>query len=116
MARELAELVDQQVAAIGGAWGTMVQSKQLSAAGYRRDRHHRDTAGDPGLLNLTRPDIALRTRRHHLRPERLAVATGIAEHNGYAKTIIASASRKSHDQHRSIVACNHEPQHSRCRH
>ena len=94
MVRELAELVDQQVAILGGAWGTMVQSKQLLAADYRRDGHHRDTAGDPGLLNLARADIALGTRRHHLRPERLAVATGTAEHNGYAKTLIASASRK----------------------
>jgi 5-methyltetrahydrofolate--homocysteine methyltransferase len=94
MVRELAELVDQQVAVLGGAWGTMVQSKQLFAADYRRDGHHRDTAGDPDLLNLARPDIVLRARRHHLRPERLAVATGIAGHNGYAKTFIASASRK----------------------
>jgi hypothetical protein len=69
MVRELAELVDRQVSALGGARGTRV-------------------------LNLTRPDIALRTRRHHLRPERLAAATGIAAHNGYAKTFIASVSRK----------------------
>jgi methionine synthase I (cobalamin-dependent) len=94
MVRELAELVDRQVSVSGGARRTMVQSKQFSAADYRRDGHHRDPAGDPGLLNLTRPDIALRTGGHHLRPERLAVATGIAEHNGYAKTFIASASRK----------------------
>ena len=94
MVREPAELVDRQVAVLGGARGTMVQPKQLSAADYRRDGHHRDTAGGPGLLDLTRPDIALRTRRHHLRPERLAVATGIAGHHGYAKTLIASASRK----------------------
>ena len=94
MVRELAELVDRQVAVLGGARGTMVQPKQLSAADYCRDGHYRDSAGDPGLLNLTRPDIALRTRRHLLRPERLAVATGIAEHDGYAKTFIASASRK----------------------
>jgi methionine synthase I (cobalamin-dependent) len=91
MVRELAELADQQVAVLGGARGTMVQSKQLSAADYRRDGPHRDTAGDPDLLNLSRP---LRARGHHLRPERLAVATGIAEHNGYAKTFIASAFRK----------------------
>jgi 5-methyltetrahydrofolate--homocysteine methyltransferase len=94
MVRELAELVDRQVAVLGGARGTMVQSKQLSAADYRRHGHHRDTAGEPDLLNLTRPDIVLRTGGHHLRPERPAVATGIAEHNGYAKTSIASASRK----------------------
>ncbi len=30
MVRELAELVDQQVAVLGGAWGTMVQSKSTS--------------------------------------------------------------------------------------
>ena len=94
MARELAEPVDQQVAVLGGAWGTMVQSSQLSAADYRRDGHHRDTAGDPDLLNLARPDIVLRTGRHHLRPGLLAVATGIGEQNWYAKTLIESASRK----------------------
>jgi hypothetical protein len=58
MARERAELVDQQAAV------------------------------------LTRPDIVLRTGRPRLRPGRLAVATGIAESNGYAKTLIASASRE----------------------
>jgi hypothetical protein len=94
MVRELAELVDRQVRVLGGARGTMVQSKQPSAADYLRDGHHRDPAGDPGLLNLTHLDITLRTRRHLLRPERLAVATGIAVHDGYAKTFIASASRK----------------------
>jgi methionine synthase I (cobalamin-dependent) len=94
MVREPAELAGQAGQGLGGAWGTMVQSKQLAAADYRRHGHHRDTAGDPHPLNLTRPDIALRTRRHHLRPERLAATTGIAEHNGYAKTFIASASRK----------------------
>ena len=94
MVRELAELVDQQVAVLDGARGTMVQSKQPPAADYRYDGHHRDTADDPDRLNLTRPDIVLRARRHHLRPERLAVATGVAGHNGYTKTLIASASRK----------------------
>ena len=56
--RELAELVDQQVAVLDGARGTMVQSKQPPAADYRY------------------------------------VTTGVAEHNGYAKTFIASGSRK----------------------
>jgi 5-methyltetrahydrofolate--homocysteine methyltransferase len=94
MVRELAELVDQQVAVLDGARGTMVQSKQPPAADYRYNGHRQDPAGDPDRLNLTRPDIVLRARRHHLRPERLAVTTGVAEHNGYAKTFIASASRK----------------------
>ena len=94
MVRERAELVDWQVSVLDGARGTMVQPKQLSAADNRRDGNHRDPAGDPDLLNLTRPDIALRTRRHHLRPEQLAVAAGIAGRNRYAKTFIASAYRR----------------------
>jgi methionine synthase I (cobalamin-dependent) len=94
MVREPAEVVDRQVSVLGGARGTVVQPNRLSAADYRRDGPHRDPAGEPGLLNLTRPDIALRTRRHALRPGRLAVATGMAEHNGYTKMFIASASRE----------------------
>ena len=43
---------------------------------------------------ITRPGIALRTRGHLLRPGRLAAGIGIAVHDGYAKTFIASASRK----------------------
>jgi len=92
MVRELAELVDREVPVLGGARRTMLQSKQFSAADYRRDGPHRDPAGEPGLLNLTH--IALRTTRHALRLERLAVAIGVAEHNECAKTFIASASRK----------------------
>ena len=90
--RELAELVDREVPVLGGARRTMLQLEQLSAADYRRDGPHGDPAGEPGLLNLTH--IALRTTRHALRLERLAVAIGIAEHNECAKTFIASASRK----------------------
>jgi hypothetical protein len=93
MVREAAGPVDQRAAVLGGVRGTTVQSKRLSAADYGRDGHHRDTAVDPNPLNLTRRDIVLRTRRHHLRPGRLAAVTGIAEHNGYAAAFIASALR-----------------------
>ena len=52
MVRKLAELVDQQAAILCGAWGTTAQSKQLFAADYRRDGHHRDAAVDPELQAL----------------------------------------------------------------
>ncbi|MDR0345506.1 MAG: methionine synthase, partial [Nocardiopsaceae bacterium] len=64
--RDLAELLDQRIAVLDGAWGTMIQSKQLSAAAYSLDGHDRDTAGDPDLLNLTRPDIVLDVHREYL--------------------------------------------------
>ena len=64
--RELAELLDQRVAVLDGAWGTMLQGKKLSAADYHVDGHQQDTAGDPDLLNLTRPDVILDIHRQYL--------------------------------------------------
>jgi 5-methyltetrahydrofolate--homocysteine methyltransferase len=64
--RELVELLDRRIAVLDGAWGTMMQSKQLSAADYRLDGHNRDTTGDPDLLNITRPDIVLDVHRQYL--------------------------------------------------
>ncbi|HEX6452252.1 MAG TPA: methionine synthase [Trebonia sp.] len=64
--RDLAELLSQRIAVLDGAWGTMIQSQQLSAADYRLDGHDRDTAGDPDLLNLTRPDLVLDVHRQYL--------------------------------------------------
>jgi 5-methyltetrahydrofolate--homocysteine methyltransferase len=64
--RELSELLDQRVAVLDGAWGTMLQGKKLSADDYHVDGHPRDTAGDPDLLNLTRPDVILDIHRQYL--------------------------------------------------
>jgi 5-methyltetrahydrofolate--homocysteine methyltransferase len=44
----------------------MIQSRHLSAADYRLDGHDRDTAGDPDLLNITRPDLVLDVHRQYL--------------------------------------------------
>jgi 5-methyltetrahydrofolate--homocysteine methyltransferase len=64
--RELIELLDQRIAVLDGAWGTMLQGKQLSAADYHVEGHQQDTAGDPDLLNLTRPDVVLDIHRQYL--------------------------------------------------
>jgi 5-methyltetrahydrofolate--homocysteine methyltransferase len=64
--RELAELLEQRVAVLDGAWGTMLQGKKLAAADYHVEGHERDTAGDPDLLNLTRPDVVLDIHRQYL--------------------------------------------------
>lgn len=94
MVRELADLVDQQVAVLGGAWGTMVQPRQLSAAGYRRDGHHRDTAGDLDLLSLTRATSCFAPEGIIFGPSAWPWPPGPPSITGYAKTLIASASRK----------------------
>jgi 5-methyltetrahydrofolate--homocysteine methyltransferase len=63
---ELAELLGQRIVVLDGAWGTMLQSRSLTEADYRVDGHDRDTAGDPDLLNLTRPDVVLDVHRQYL--------------------------------------------------
>ena len=64
--RELSELLDQRVVVLDGAWGTMLQGQKLSADDYHVEGHQRDTAGDPDLLNLTRPDVVLDIHRQYL--------------------------------------------------
>jgi 5-methyltetrahydrofolate--homocysteine methyltransferase len=64
--RELAELLDRRVVVLDGAWGTMLQSSNLTPADYRLPGHDQDTAGDPDLLTLTRPDIVLDVHRRYL--------------------------------------------------
>ena len=58
----LRELLAQRIAVLDGAWGTMLQGRGLGEADYRGARfsgHPYDLAGDPDLLNLTRPDVVL---------------------------------------------------------
>jgi 5-methyltetrahydrofolate--homocysteine methyltransferase len=64
--RELAELLDRRIAVLDGAWGTMIQSRDLAPGDYRLAGHDRDTAGDPDLLALTRPDVVLDVHRQYL--------------------------------------------------
>ncbi|MDX6283569.1 MAG: 5-methyltetrahydrofolate--homocysteine methyltransferase, partial [Kribbellaceae bacterium] len=66
---ELRSLLDQRVAVLDGAWGTMLQGAKLTPADYQGDRfldHTHDVAGDPDLLNLMRPDLILDVHRQYL--------------------------------------------------
>jgi 5-methyltetrahydrofolate--homocysteine methyltransferase len=65
----LRDLLAQRVVVLDGAWGTMLQGRGLSDADYRGERfrdHPREVAGDPDLLNLTRPDVVLDIHRAYL--------------------------------------------------
>ena len=84
--RELSELLDQRVAVLDGAWGTMLQGKKLSADDYHVDGHPRDTAGDPDLLNLTRPDVILDIHRQYL-----AAGADITTTNTFTATSIGQS-------------------------
>ena len=66
---QLHDLLAQRILVLDGAWGTMLQRQGLSDADYRGERfreHPREVAGDPDLLNLTRPDVVLGVHRAYL--------------------------------------------------
>ncbi|HXV58775.1 MAG TPA: methionine synthase [Gaiellaceae bacterium] len=66
---QLRDLLAQRVLVLDGAWGTMIQGFGLTDADYRGERfrdHPRDVAGDPDVLNLTRPDVVLDIHRAYL--------------------------------------------------
>jgi 5-methyltetrahydrofolate--homocysteine methyltransferase len=85
----LRDLLDQRIAVLDGAWGTMVQGAGLTAADYRGARladHPRDVTGDPDLLNLTRPDVVLDLHRQYL-----AAGADILTTNTFTATSIGQA-------------------------
>jgi 5-methyltetrahydrofolate--homocysteine methyltransferase len=85
----LRELLDQRVAVLDGAWGTMLQGAGLTPDDYRGDRfgdHTHDVTGDPDLLNLTRPDVILDVHRQYL-----AAGADITTTNTFTATSIGQA-------------------------
>jgi 5-methyltetrahydrofolate--homocysteine methyltransferase len=66
---ELRALLDQRIAVLDGAWGTMLQGAKLTPEDFRGDRftnHTHDVTGDPDLVNLMRPDLILDVHRQYL--------------------------------------------------
>src|ERR1700759_3864875 len=56
----LGEILERRIAVLDGSWGVLIQSSVRGEEAYRGERfaaHGRDVAGDPDLLNLTRPEI-----------------------------------------------------------
>ncbi len=85
----LRELLDERVAVLDGAWGTMLQGAGLTPADYRGDRfgdHTHDVTGDPDLLNLTRPDVILDVHRQYL-----AAGADVTTTNTFTATSIGQA-------------------------
>ncbi|MGZ0151251.1 methionine synthase [Kribbella sp. WER1] len=85
----LRELLDQRIAVLDGAWGTMLQGAKLQTADYQGDRfggHTHDVTGDPDLLNLTRPDVILDVHRQYL-----AAGADITTTNTFTATSIGQA-------------------------
>ena len=85
----LRDLFRQRIAVLDGAWGTMFQNAGLKPEDYTAGRfedHSKDVAGDPDLLNLTRPDIVLDVHRQYL-----AAGADITTTNTFTATSIGQA-------------------------
>ena len=83
------DLLGRRILVLDGAWGTALQGAGLAAEDYRGNRfrdHPQDLAGDPDLLNLTRPDLILGLHRRYL-----AAGADIVTTNTFTATRIGQA-------------------------
>src|SRR5204862_7190206 len=78
-----------RIAVLDGSWGVLIQKQVRGEEAYRGERfkdHPRDVAGDPDLLNLTRPEVVLGIHRDYF-----AAGADIATTNTFTATSIGQA-------------------------
>src|SRR4051812_9840727 len=74
---------------LDGSWGVLIQRELRGEEAYRGDRfrdHSHDVAGDPDLLNITRPEVVSR-----IHDDYFAAGAGIATTNTFTATTIGQA-------------------------
>jgi len=87
--QQLEEILKQRIAILDGSWGVLIQRDVRGEEAYRGERfrdHPRDVAGDPDLLNITRPEIVERIHRDYF-----AAGADIATTNTFTATTIGQA-------------------------
>ena len=85
----LEAILRDRIAVLDGSWGVLIQRELKGEEAYRGERfkdHPHDLAGDPDLLNLTRPDVVLRIHRDYF-----AAGADIATTNTFTATTIGQA-------------------------
>jgi 5-methyltetrahydrofolate--homocysteine methyltransferase len=85
----LRKLLDEQIVLLDGSWGVLIQRDVKGEEAYRGARfrdHPRDVAGDPDLLNLTRPELIVDIHRRYF-----AAGAQIATTNTFTATSIGQA-------------------------
>src|SRR2546423_13615115 len=85
----LEAILRERIAVLDGAWGVLIQQQVKGEGAYRGERfedHPRDVAGDPDLLNLTRPKDVLEIHRAYF-----AAGADIATTNTFTATSIGQA-------------------------
>jgi 5-methyltetrahydrofolate--homocysteine methyltransferase len=85
----LEAILRERIALLDGSWGVLIQRQVKGEEAYRGERfkdHPRDVAGDPDLLNLTRPEVVLDIHRQYF-----AAGADIATTNTFTATSIGQA-------------------------
>src|SRR6478672_13498652 len=82
-------ILEQRIAILDGAMGTMIQRFKLTEADYRGERfkdHPKDLKNNGEVLSLTRPDVIRDIHEGYL-----AAGTDIIETNTFGATTVAQA-------------------------
>jgi 5-methyltetrahydrofolate--homocysteine methyltransferase len=85
----LESILAERIAVLDGSWGVLIQRQVRGEEAYRGERfadHPRSLAGDPDLLNLTRPEVVLDIHRSYF-----AAGADIATTNTFTATSIGQA-------------------------
>jgi len=85
----LESILRERIAVLDGSWGVLIQSQVRGEEAYRGERfrtHPRDVAGDPDLLNITRPEVVAR-----IHDEYFAAGADIATTNTFTATTIGQS-------------------------
>jgi 5-methyltetrahydrofolate--homocysteine methyltransferase len=88
-AQALPAILDQRIAVLDGAMGTMIQRFKLNEAQYRGERFkdfHKDVKGNNELLSLTRPEVIRDIHEGYL-----AAGADLIETNTFGATTVAQA-------------------------
>ena len=86
---QLKELLDQRIVVLDGSYGVLIQKTVKGEEAYRGERfrdHSHDLAGDPDLLNLTRPEVVRDIHRSYL-----AAGADVVTTNTFTATSIGQA-------------------------
>src|SRR3977135_4758318 len=87
--QKLEAILRERIVVLDGSWGVLIQGEVRGEQPYRGERfrdHPRDVAGNPDLLNLTRPDVISR-----IHDEYFAAGADIATTNTFTATTIGQS-------------------------
>jgi 5-methyltetrahydrofolate--homocysteine methyltransferase len=87
--QRLEAILRERIAVLDGSWGVLIQRELRGEDAYRGDRfrdHSHDVAGDPDLLNITRPEVVSRIHNDYF-----DAGADIATTNTFTATTIGQA-------------------------